>query len=48
LLFPLSLFLFLTSCVLYIIQVSEDEGVSVYKAKVKKRLRRQLRGQLRG
>ena len=47
LLFP-SLFLFLILCVLYIIQVSEDKGISVHKAKVGERLRRQLRGQLRG
>ena len=46
-LLPLSLFLFLTSCVLYIIRVSEDKGVSVHKAKVKERLRRRLRGQLK-
>ena len=31
-----------------IIQVSEDEGVSVYKAKVGEWLRRRLRGRLRG
>ena len=47
LLLPPSLFLFLTSCVLCIIRVSEDEGVSVHKAKVGERLRGQLRGQLR-
>jgi hypothetical protein len=48
LLFPPSFFLFLTLYILYIIQVSEDEGVSVHKAKVGEQLRRQLRGQLRG
>ena len=51
-LLPFSLFLFLISYVLYIIQVSEDESVSVHKAKVgeqlKRQLKRQLKGQLKG
>jgi hypothetical protein len=33
---------------LYIIRVSEDEGVSVHKAKVGERLRRRLRRRFKG